>query len=506
MNSSLEASYDLVSYPAYSHFHTRLDRLNSIGALFGMTPPPVETCRVLELGCGPGMNLVSLAYRNPGAQFLGIDLSGDQIRQANETAAAIGIQNIEFRHQSIAEIGPESGLFDYILAHGVFSWVPAEVQQMILRICRDHLSPTGIAYISYNTLPGWYQKLWVRDMMKFASDGEDGTKKVAKAQAFLKLIAQSPVLDSNSKTSLQQSLKEMEKRPESYLLHDFLEITNQPMYFQEFMDMASAHGMQYLADAEVNVLIQEEWPPALQYVAPEDSLIRQEQFSDFLRDRTFRKSLLCRAGISLDSASASHRAIDMYAVSFLRRDPAPGPSPVPGATRYSDIGGKGGLFLAPSALNTALLDLETNFPHAVPVRDLLERAKSASFQKDDQRFVKQILDLWKKGYVDLLQSPVQLPKSRGDRPRVSPVARYQALHTSRLTNLDHAQMDIIDAFRNLIPHMDGTRTEAELAQKALDEGIIAPSPQVSPSLQLNHAITQVQRFLDWCLQRGVLLE
>lgn len=505
MNSSLEASYDLVSYPAYSHFHTRLDRLHSIGILLGMTPPPVETCRVLELGCGPGMNLVSLAYRNPGAHFIGIDLSGDQIHQAKEVAAAIGIQNSEFRHQSITEIGPESGLFDYILVHGVFSWVPTEVQQKILQICRDNLSPTGIAFISYNTLPGWYQKLWVRDMMKFASEGEDESRKIPIAREFLNLITQSPVLDGHLKSTLQASLKGMEKHPESYLVHEFLEDTNRPLYFQEFMDLASAYKLQYLADAEINVLMQEEWQPARQFVAPEDSLIRQEQFSDFLRDRTFRKSLLCRSDISLDPASASSRAIDMNAVSFLRQDPTPGPSPVPGATRYSDIGGKGGLFIAPSALNAALLDLESSFPHAVPVRDLMERARFAGFQEDDQRFVKQILDLWKKGYVDLLQSPTQLPKSRGDRPRSSPVARYQALHTTRLTNLDHAPLDVIDAFRHLIPHMDGTRTEAELAQKALDEGIIPADPHLDPSLQLSHAITQVQRFLDWCLQHGLLL-
>ena len=121
MNLSIEAAYDLITYPAYTHYHTRIDRLHSIGVLFGMTPPPVETCKVLELGCGTGMNLVSLAYRNPEAQFLGIDLSGDQIRQAKETAAAIGLQNIEFRHQSITEFGSDPRLFDYILVHGVFS-------------------------------------------------------------------------------------------------------------------------------------------------------------------------------------------------------------------------------------------------------------------------------------------------------------------------------------------------------------------------------------------------
>lgn len=505
MNSNLEASYDLIAYPAVSHFHTRIDRLHSIGVLLGMTPPPVETCRVLELGCGPGMNLVSLAYRNPGARFLGIDLSRDQIRQAQKTAATLGIENIEFRHQDLTEFDPESGLFDFILVHGVFAWVPAEVQQKILQICRDHLSPAGIAYLSYNTLPGWYQNLWVRDMMKFASENEEEKNKISKARAFATLIAQSPMLDTGRKASLQKSLQDMEKESDSYLRHEFLEITNQPIYFQEFMDLASAHGLQYLADAEINALIQDEWPAALPFTTVEDNPVWKEQMSDFLRTRTFRKSLLCRKDISLDPTTAPLRLGDMWAVSFLRQDPTPGPSPVPGATRYIDIGGKGGLFIAPSAMNTALLAMEASYPHGIQVKALMERGREAGYQDDDHHFAKRLLELWKKGHIDLLQSSAKMAKSRGDQPIVSPVARYQALSTDCLTNLDHYPVNVHKDFCRLIPHIDGTRTVAELASMALQDGIIPASPQVDPSLQLSNATTQVHRFLDWCLQHGLLL-
>lgn len=506
MTLDLEASYDLVPYPAFTHFHTRLDRLHAIGGLFGMAAPPVEHSRVLELGCGTGMNLLSLAFRNPDAHFLGLDLSGDQIRQAKEAAGVMGLQNVEFRHQSLTEFREDSCSYDYILAHGVFSWVPTEVRLRILQICRDHLSPNGIAYISYNTLPGWFQNLWMRDMMTFASKGEEGSRKLAKAKAFLAMAGQSAALDGNLKAFLQKKSKGMEQDEESYLLHDFLEITNQPMYFREFMELASGHGLRYLADAEFNHLLQDDFPAALAFSAPGEDRLRQEQLSDFLQNRTFRRSLLCRAEVSLDLAPSADRIKNLFAVGFLRPEPKASPSATPGATWFADINGKGGLLIGPSALNVALTDLDSNFPRAVSVRDLLVRARAKGFPEDEQRFSTQLLSLWGKGYLDLLPAPTRLPDQRGERPTASPIARYQALHSGRLTNLEHGHVNILDGIRNLIPYIDGTRTEGELAAKALEVGIIPFHPQLNPSQRLQNALTEVRRFLDWCLGNALLVD
>jgi tRNA G46 methylase TrmB len=66
-------AYDEVLYPSYTHNQTHPDRLATIATLFGLTPAPVERCRVLELGCGNGSNLVPMAYGLPGSEFVGID-------------------------------------------------------------------------------------------------------------------------------------------------------------------------------------------------------------------------------------------------------------------------------------------------------------------------------------------------------------------------------------------------------------------------------------------------
>ena len=124
--------YNEVLYPSAVYAQTHPDRLAMMATLYGMTPAPVEKCRVLELGCGDGWNLITMAYGLPGSEFFGIDLAGKPIARGNELIAKLGLRNLSLREMDVADAA-DLGEFDYIIAHGLYSWVPQHVRERSLR-------------------------------------------------------------------------------------------------------------------------------------------------------------------------------------------------------------------------------------------------------------------------------------------------------------------------------------------------------------------------------------
>src|SRR5262249_42544879 len=134
---------------------------------FGMTPAPVEGCRVLELGCGDGGNLIPMAFTLPKSCFTGLDLAGTAIARGRSLLGALDLSNIRLLHLDLLDVSVDFGEFDYIIAHGLYSWVPPHVRKRILEICKLHLATNGVAYISYNTYPGGHLRDALRNMMLF---------------------------------------------------------------------------------------------------------------------------------------------------------------------------------------------------------------------------------------------------------------------------------------------------------------------------------------------------
>ena len=159
---SQPSSYDRVPYDSKPFPQTHPDRLATMASLFGLKPPLVDTAQVLELGLAGGGNLIPMAVALPDSHFVGIDLSPRQVDEGVRVVERLGLTNIELRAQDILDLGEDLGVFDYILCHGVYSWVPASVQEKILEIHARHLAPGGIGYISYNAYPGWHLRGVVR--------------------------------------------------------------------------------------------------------------------------------------------------------------------------------------------------------------------------------------------------------------------------------------------------------------------------------------------------------
>lgn len=181
--------YDEIPYPSYAFTQSHPDRLATVATLLGMVPPPVTRCRVLELGCASGGNLIPMAYALPESEFIGIDLSGREVAEGQALIKTLDLPNITLKHLNIMEVDASLGQFDYIIAHGIYSWVPEAVREKMLALCREQLAPNGVAYISYNIHPGWRFLGVVREMLLYHTHHlDDPQAQVTEARAFLEFL------------------------------------------------------------------------------------------------------------------------------------------------------------------------------------------------------------------------------------------------------------------------------------------------------------------------------
>ena len=383
MNSAPSFSYDQVPYPGLSHARTHPDSLATLARLLGMRPAPVEGCRVLELGCGPGSNLIPMAYSLPDSEFIGIDLAESQIAAGNQMVTALGLKNIHFRKMDIMDISAGLGQFDYVIAHGVFSWVPPAVQEKILEICRINLAPQGVGFISYNTYPGWHMINIARDIMRYHTRKiQDPEERVKEARSVLRWFASAGESETNGyygylkmySSYLDGEQEDGTPKIDSALLHDELEELNQPIYFYEFVERLEPHGLQYLGDL-LHLSSGKHVLEKLESLKKwSQTLVEMEQSSDFLYNRTFRQTLVCQQEVTINRKVTLDRLQDFYLAS--------GALPV---SSHPDIPGKsveqfrvrsGATFSTDHPLTkAAFICLEEAWPRPVKLRDLASAAR-----------------------------------------------------------------------------------------------------------------------------------
>jgi SAM-dependent methyltransferase/methyltransferase-like protein len=469
--------YDEVPYASRPFPQTHPDNLATVAALFGMAPPPVERCRVLELGCAAGGNLLPLAAALPGSRFVGIDLSRRQIDDGRRVVDALGLRNVELRHLSILDVGADFGQFDYILCHGVYSWVPAPVQDKILEVCAGHLAPNGVAYVSYNTYPGWHVPGAVRAMMRYhAGRFADPRARVRQARALLEFLARSapPGADPYG-GALREELERLRGLPDYYLFHEYLAEVNAPVYFHEFNARAEARGLQYLGEAALLEMLAGYFPPdvekTVRLLAAE--VAHAEQYMDFLRNRRFRQTLLCRRDVALDRAVGLGRLEALYVASAFR--PVSGqPDLAPGAVEEFRTPAGFPLSTGEPLLKAALLHLAEAWPGAVPFRELpaaagarLGRAPAAGRADDGACRARLLLaGLLRCAAPNAVEFSVNAPRfvtKVSRRPAATPLARFQAAG-GPVANLRHQAVALGALDRQVLRHLDGSRDRDEVVR------------------------------------------
>lgn len=305
--------YKELGYKSYPFPFTTPAYLEAYGTLVGLKPPTAKTARVLELGATYGGNIISQAAHNPEATFVGIELSQDQVEKGNKIIGDAKLDNVSLVQGDILNFDESMGTFDYIIAHGFYSWISDEMKDKLLDIIYNHLADNGIAYVSYNTYPGWHTMEEVRQLMLFANRGHDESthkEKVLRGKTVGSLVGAQILNYDNLKernSKFLSALRSVMQKDDYYVGHDHLEPHNDPCYFYQFNDHLKANNLAYVGDADLTLSMvrtyDESIADKLEQLAP-NSQADQEQYLDFMLDTTFRKSIICKASAAKDISYA----------------------------------------------------------------------------------------------------------------------------------------------------------------------------------------------------------
>jgi SAM-dependent methyltransferase len=471
-------AYDTVEYPSVALPQAHPGHLHAVARMFGVAAAPVERCRFLEIGCGDGTHSIAAALALPDAAFVGIDLSSVAVERGNSVIAELGLSNVSLYAADLTTWVPPSNGFDYVVAHGLYAWVPQSVRDALLAIIARTLRPAGVGYVSYNTYPGCYIRRMVWEILRYHTrDVAEPLKKIQEARELLKFLAAGQPAKREDVTAmyskeLDHLLNEHDPR---VLYHDDLGPFSEPLYFHEFAAHAGKFGLRFVAEAEPNAMESRAFPPTvagvLDGLAERDPLVK-EQYLDFLRLRRFRQTLL-----SVDGASPRARP-DAGVVSSLAVSGKPKPAtdvvelaPGVAVTFTADRGAmaKTDLPLA----KAALLELAIRWPGRVAFRELVKLAANRLDRKPTEEDSRQLADFLAAVWMaELVSFHGDLPRyvdTVSERPVASPLARIQLRSGQFASTLLHVSMRFDDEpSRKMVQLLDGTRTIDEVAAAMTD--------------------------------------
>jgi SAM-dependent methyltransferase len=437
---AVRTAYDEVRYSNHPYAQTHPDRLATVAALHGLPAPAPSACRVLELGCGAGGNLHAMAAATPGLRAIGIDLAAGPIAEARRAAEAVGLDGLEFRQGDLTALqNGELGEFDYVIAHGVYAWVPAATREALLASIHSHLAADGLAFVSYNAYPGGYLRRALREAGLWFARGEPGgpAETAERARVLFRYLLEERADEGDPWGSvLAKTLPPLVEGPVYRLVHDDLGDAWEPIWFGDFVDHAARHRLGYVGDADLGNLLPARLPgeiePGLRELAAGDRIVR-EQITDLLRCNFFRQSVLCR---DTRTAAPDPTPDAMYGLSFAARP-------------------RGGA--APSGLLADVLEpLRAHAPETIAFGEL-RRALGA----EAEPLAEALLEGFRTELVMPHTEPLRMAASDVERPVASGLARWQAAQGPEVTSLAYTNVHMEEpAARVLITLLDGSRDRA----------------------------------------------
>ena len=459
-NEALAGKYDAIAYAAQSNPLTHPDCMAVVAALFGFEAAPAVGCRVLEVGCNNGANLFPLAATLPDAHFVGCDLSPSAIAAARSTATELALANVTLFEGDLSALPEALGEFDYMIAHGVYSWVAAPVRDALFALARQRLKRNGVLFVSYNVYPGGYVRRAAWEAVHYRVDRiADPRSRLGAARAFAAALAEPGITQHATDALLRGEFQRLAQASDSTLFHDDLAEPNEPVYFREFVAHAARHGLEFLAEADLG-LNAVTVSPAMQTLMAGQDRLEREQLVDFAHLRRFRQTLLCRSGSVLEPALSPQRLEPMRlgASALLTRAAAEGKTLVdaqPPGTPAADEA---------KALKASLEWLIAIAPETVPVSALRTRLGWPPAGGAVRPLEAILLEACIRGLLVPSLHPRAAVALAGDRPTASAYVRWQARHGVAVTNLRHETIALreVSAVR-LLALLDGTRTRAELA-------------------------------------------
>ncbi len=496
---SAAGRYNEVPYTDHPYQVTHVRRLETMGTLFGMSPASIKTARVLELGCAAGGNLIPQAQDLPEADFTGIDFAKRQIEDGEEIVRTLGLKNINLLHGNIIDVDDSWGQYDYIICHGVYSWVPPEVQDKILEVCHQNLKPQGVAVISYNTYPGWHFKGMVREMMRYHTENcKDAGEQIYQAQALLEFMVENGNEDRSVGKFLKEELETLRSTNNSYLFHEHLETDNLPCYFHEFAARTEKRNLQYLGDSVFGRMLLQALPEKSRNLLKDLPMVQQEQYKDFLQNQTFRSSLICHQEVVLNRRLTPDKAQPFQVGLATSVKGAKDLDIHDSRTVTLQSPAKGNMNVGNRMVKSAITCLADVFPNYLEFEDLhqaaLDRlgplADDTSERTGADVLGLAVLSAFGIGMFDICVHPPFCAKKWDGNPRTTPLARHQAQTKNKVTNLRHEIVNLDDLTRHVVRRLDGKHDTPALIgslEEAISSGQMTVKKHGEPIEKLDPA-------------------
>ncbi len=490
-----QTTYDQVRYPGKFYPQSSADRLATLG----------RNCRLLELGCGDGGNLIPQALAFPQSRFVGVDLAASAVEDGRRTIAALGLENIELHAGDIADFDPGPEPFDYITAHGVLSWVPPDVRQALMAICGRCLAPHGVAYVSYSALPGGYLRNVPRDLMRFHTRAitDPQLRPRAAREAVDFMLAAVPG-NAFTRELIEREMAGFEGK-DYFLLHDLLADESEPLYFLDFIDAAAECRLQFLAEAEFGAMSTAAYPPRVkQQLDALASRLEREQYIDFIQLRRFRQTLLCRKDLAIDLAVTAERLAGLRFSTRVRPvRPDADPRAV-GALEFRHP--YHGSFRADEPAAKALALVLAGGDRRGMSFDEMEAGVARALQQTGTpdeplrpALVSALLSLYARDMVEIHAVRWEFSATVSARPRASPYVRWLAERGAPVVNAALGTFFLpTPLLRRLVILLDGTRSLDDLLE-ALAE--VTP-PGEQEGLTIESLVRRLQLLADNALLAG----
>lgn len=477
------ASYDELPYDSLPLPETQPDFLAALARLHGFEAADPRRARILELGCAQGGNLIPLAWRWPESECVGVELSRVQAERGADFVQRLGLSNVRILHADLAALPAGLGTFDYIVAHGVFSWVPPAVQQALFDVCRRHLSPSGLAYLSFNVAAGWQRLRPLRAALLERTAAElpapERHRQALRVLDDLEAEWTDPLL--------LKEIAYLKTAAPSYLFHEYLADTNAAMSFSDFAAALDAHGLRYVGEAgprRARVALEDAWgliPESMAgrwqdaeialddafatrfrraLIARDDAPCAQPPQPDAMTDLAFHADLACEEDIDLG---------DDVEQAFVN----------PAGNRFP---------VTAPALKAALMLLSMRYPAAVDYASLCDatRALLAEYgvvRFDEAAFREALFDCVMLHGAMPTVWPGSFADEPGELPRAHDLARAQARSAGWVVSgARHVAVDLDFAGRLLLGALDGSRSLDELAvwmqTQLAENGLALPREQI----------------------------
>ena len=458
-------TYDELPYDSLPLPETQPDFLAAVARLHGFDAPDPSRARILELGCAQGGNLIPLAWRWPESDCVGVELSRVQAEAGAAFITELGIRNVRILHGDLSALPEDLGQFDYIIAHGVFSWVPPAVRQALLDVCRSHLSAQGVAYLSFNVAAGWVRLQPLRAALIERTPADLPAPE--RYEQALRVLGELETELSNP--ALLKEITYLKSAAPSYLFHEYLAEFNMPMAFDEFAAQLDAHGLRYIGEAgprHAVVELENAWG-----LIPEGMAGRwldAEAALDEAHTTRFRRALIARDDAPCAQPPQADALFSLAFYADLRSDDE---IDLQEANEQRFINPAGNSVLAAQPVTkAALMALSTAYPDAMTYPELLAAARQILTEYGkagdiDEAALRDALFqlVMAHGVMPTVDAEVYAEEP-GEQPCAQVLARLQANSPSWVVSgTRHVALELDAPARILLGLLDGSRTIDELA-------------------------------------------